>query len=350
MKQCRDITIGPETPILEVIKILDHSSMQIALVADEAGHLLGTVTDGDVRRGILGGVAMECGARMIMNPKPIVFRVGDPREVILETMKRRQIHQIPILDVSGRIAGIEILDDLLLATTSDNWVVLMAGGQGNRLRPLTDDRPKPLLEIGGKPIMEIILESFIEQGFRRFFISVNYKAEMIRAHFGDGARWGAQLAYLAEDQALGTAGALGLLPSRPQLPMVVMNADLLTKVNFQQLLSFHREHRATATMCVRDYSFQVPYGVAHIDRHRLRDLDEKPVHHFFVNAGIYILEPGVLDLIPQGEAHDMTDLFDRLIERGDELTVFPIREYWLDIGRLGDYQRAQTDFPEVFES
>jgi len=340
--------IAPERSIRDAIRTIDEGAIRIALVVDGDNRLLGTVTDGDVRRGILHGVALEEPVTRVMNPHPTTARADEGRDTILERMKQTRLHQIPVVDGQGRLVTVEILDELLQARHRDNWVVLMAGGLGSRLRPLTDECPKPLLKVGSKPLLEIILENFLEYGFRTFYISVNYKAEMVQAHFGDGSRWGIEIRYVHEDRRLGTAGALSLLPGRPTQPLIVMNGDLLTKVNFQHLLDFHAEHRARATMCVREYDFQVPYGVVRIDHHRILGIDEKPVQRFFVNAGIYVLEPEALDLIPPATYFDMPELFTNLIGRQQETAVFPIREYWLDIGHMDDFARANGDFPEVF--
>ncbi len=340
--------IAPDRSIRDAIRTIDEGAIRIALVVDGENRLLGTVTDGDIRRGILHGVALEESVTRVMNRHPTTARADEGRDTILERMKQTRLHQIPVVDGQGRLVTVEILDELLQARHRDNWVMLMAGGLGSRLRPLTDECPKPLLKVGSKPLLEIILENFLEYGFRKFYISVNYKAEMVKEHFGDGSRWGIEIRYVHEDQRLGTAGALSLLPELPALPLIVMNGDLLTKVNFQHLLDFHAEHRARGTMCVREYDFQVPYGVVRIDHHRILGIDEKPVQRFFVNAGIYVLEPEVLDLIPPATYFDMPELFTNLIGRKQETAVFPIREYWLDIGHMEDFARANGDFPEVF--
>lgn len=348
MSDWKRVLVSPSTPILTAIKIIDASSLQIALVVDESGRLLGTLTDGDVRRGILKGVPLTSSVEHIMNCQPVIARINEGRDCILETMKLKQIRQIPIVDESGYVVSLEILDEMIQSGEFENWVVLMAGGLGSRLRPLTNECPKPLLKVGSKPLLETILGNFIEYGFHKFYFSVNYKAEMIKEYFNDGSRWGSEIRYLQEDKSLGTAGALGLLPEKPAEPLLVMNGDLLTKVNFRSLLNFHIEHGAHGTMCVREYIFQIPYGVVRIDGHRLVRIDEKPAHHFFVNAGIYTLEPTVLDLIPQNTSFDMPALFDKMIEHNYETTVFPVREYWIDIGKMDDLKRANGDFKEVF--
>jgi NDP-sugar pyrophosphorylase family protein len=245
---------------------------------------------------------------------------------------------------------VELLDYLLEAPERENWVVLMAGGLGTRLAPLTDNCPKPLLKVGNKPILETIIENFISHGFKRFYLSVNYKAEMIEEYFGDGSRWGAEIRYLREDKKMGTAGALGLIPEPLTQPFLVMNGDLLTKVNFSQLLNFHQEQNAHATMCVREYDFQVPYGVVSVDKHRIKSIEEKPVHRFFVNAGIYVLDPEAVSLIPADMPYDMTSLFEQMTANEREVIAFPVREYWLDIGHRDDFERAAGDFARIFAS
>lgn len=348
MKNWEQTLLPPSASLREAIETIDASAMQIALVVDESRRLLGTVTDGDIRRGILRGIALDQPIDRIMNAQPTVARSDEPREQVLANMQRKQLHRIPIVDEQGRVVGIEFLEELIQPHLKENWVVLMAGGLGSRLRPLTNDCPKPMLKVGNKPLLETILENFIEYGFRHFYISVNYMAEMVKEYFGDGSRWGVEIRYLEEDQKLGTAGALSLLPDRPSAPLLVMNGDVLTKINFRQLLDFHAGHHSQATMCVREYDFQVPYGVVRIDNHRITGIDEKPVQRFFVNAGIYVLDPQALNAIPAGDYFDMPTLFEKLIAQGAETVVFPIREYWLDIGQLADYDRANGDFMQVF--
>lgn len=344
MKDWKKATVGSGTSIRDTLRIIDESFLQIALVVDDDGRLLGTVTDGDVRRGLLRGLGLDSPVRDVANTKPVVASRGNDAAALQRLMKERSVRQVPLVDAAGRLVGLELLDELAAAPRRDNLVVLMAGGLGARLRPLTETCPKPLLHVGGKPILEIILEGFLAHGFRRFAISVNYMAQMIEAHFGDGSAWGADISYLRESIRLGTAGALSLLPARPEAPVLVMNGDLLTKVNFAALLDFHNENRAQATICVREYDLKVPFGVVEVEDNRLAALHEKPVQKFFVNAGIYVLEPGVVARIPRDAPYDMTTLFERLVEEGERPTVFPIREYWLDIGQMGDYERAVGEY------
>lgn len=348
MSAWKDARVGPEVSIREAIRILDKSAIQIVLVVGDGNRLFGTVTDGDVRRGILKGLSLDEPVRGIMNATPTVARLDEAREAILAMMRRTRLHHIPVVDADRCVVGLETLDEMIQSRSRGNRVVLMAGGLGSRLRPLTDDRPKPMLAIGNKPLLETILENFIEYGFDRFYISVNYMADVVRSHFGDGKRWGVEICYLEEDQKLGTAGALSLLPEKPVEPLIVMNGDLLTKVNLSQLLDFHASHQVQATMCVREYDFKVPYGVVEFDGHRIKRIDEKPVHRFFVNAGIYVLQPAALDQIPANTYFDMPTLFEKLIAQGHSTAAFPIREYWLDIGHVADYERANGEFKQVF--
>ena len=350
MKDWSDTLVAPTASIHEAIKAIDSCSMQIALVVDADDRLLGTVTDGDVRRAILSGTSMDAPVGDVMNKEFRVARNTDPKDLLLRRMASQRVRQFPLLDDDDRVVGLAYIDDLMSPNEKrDSWVVIMAGGLGTRLRPLTEHAPKPLLPVGDKPLLETILESFLEHGFRQFYISVNYKAEMIKTHFGDGARWNAAIRYIEEDRRLGTAGALRLIANRPRAPMIVMNGDLLTRINFQQLLDYHRDHDARATMCVREYDLQVPFGVVRIEDNRIVGIDEKPLHSFFVNAGIYVLDPHLIDLIPEDQAYDMTTLFERIVAAGHNTTVFPIREFWLDLGRISDFNQARGEYHEVFE-
>jgi dTDP-glucose pyrophosphorylase len=344
-------TIVPTAAALrEAIAAIDGTPFKIALVVGADGTLKGTVTDGDVRRAILRGVQLGDPVAGVMNPRPKSVPATSGRNAVRAAMRAANVRQMPLVDAAGRVVGLDVLGAADVASDTRNWVVLMAGGMGSRLQPLTNDVPKPLLNVGGRPLIETIIENFVRQGFSRIFLAVRYKAEMFEAHFGDGARWGAQIEYLHEDQTRGTAGALSCLPERPSEALIVMNGDLLTSVDFRHLLAFHREHGAEATMCVREYSFVVPYGVIELDAHRVAAVSEKPVQRFFINAGIYVLEPSVLDRVPPDARFDMTSLFESLVADRHETAAFPIREYWLDVGRLDDLERARGEYAQVFSS
>lgn len=347
MTSWKDVLVSPTTTIRETIEKIDVGAIQIALVIDADGRLLGTVTDGDVRRGLLKGIALNESVACIMNSRPTTATLEQHRESLLPIMKQKKLHQIPILDAGGRVVGIEFIDKILKTTEKPNWVIIMAGGLGSRLYPLTQDCPKPMLRVGQKPILEIIVENLIESGFRKFYFSVNYKAEMIKDHFGDGRQWGAEIQYLNETEQLGTAGSLSLISEPPTNPVLVINGDLLTKINFQNLLDFHSSYQAVATMCIREFEQKVPYGVVNIDEKGITSIVEKPIHRHFINAGVYVLEPQVLTHIPGKTFFDMPSLFGRLIEDKLQVCAFPIREYWLDIGQMTDFERAQSEFSGV---
>lgn len=344
MTPFRDVMIAPDRPIADVLPILVRTCGQIALVAEEDGRLLGTVTDGDLRRAILQGVALDRPVSQIMNSRPHAAKGPLSVELALILMGRLDVRCLPVVDGAGRVVDLHFQRPFDSGGTLDNVVVLMAGGEGRRLRPLTETLPKPMLPVDGRPILEHTLTAFIRQGFRRFFFAVNYRADQIRAHFGDGAEWGVEIRYLEErDGKLGTAGALALLDEPPAAPFIVMNGDLLTKVDFRALIDFHVSRGCRATACVRKYEIEIPFGVMDIDGERVRGVTEKPVNHFFINAGIYVLDPSCLDLVPMQIAYDMPTLLQAALAAGDMVGSFPIHEYWIDIGRHADLEQARID-------
>lgn len=344
----KDILLTKDSTIKEALGVIDKGAMRIAIVLDTNEKVVGTLTDGDVRRGLLNGLSLDSSIESLYFKEPTLANINDAKELIIQKALRKQIYQIPIVDDEGRLVKIEELSNLLKTNAKNNRIILMAGGLGTRLRPLTEDVPKPLLKIGNKPILETIIENFAKYGFVNITISVNYKADMIKEYFGDGSALGVNIDYIEETKRLGTAGALSLIKERPQEPFFVMNADLLTNVNFEHLLDFHLMEHSVATMCVREYDYQVPYGVIETEGSRITSIEEKPVHKFFVNAGIYILSPQVFEYIPKNEFYDMPTLFDDIIK--DKLTTvsFPIHEYWLDIGRMSDFEQAQNEYSEIF--
>lgn len=350
MHNWQSALIKSSSSFREALEIIDSSALQVGLVVDETGRLLGMVTDGTIRRAILRGVSMEENISQVMFTAFRSASITDGREQILATMRREKIRHIPILDEQGIIRDLKILIDFFTPSQRDNPVVLMAGGMGTRLRPLTESCPKPLLKVGEKPILETILEGFLAQGFWKFYFSVNYCADMIKEHFNDGSEWGANITYLEEDKPLGTAGALSLLPESPSLPFIVMNGDLLTKVDYKKLLDFHTKQGSLATMCIREHHYQIPYGVVTFDGPQFTGMQEKPTQNFFVNAGIYALSPKTIALIPKDQFFDMPSLFSLLNDKAKKTAVFPIHEYWLDIGQMNDFARANNDYATIFNS
>jgi dTDP-glucose pyrophosphorylase len=332
----------------DAIRAIDEGEHQIALIVGENNYLKGILTDSDVRRALLRGVPLDSPITNIMNTSPTTAPADGRRSAILATLKTRRIIQVPLIEDDGRIVDVVTIGDFINQESHPNTVVLMVGGRGNRLQPLTDDCPKPMLPIGGKPLLETIVDNFIEAGFKNIVFSVNYRSDIIHEHFGDGSAWGINISYLNEDKPLGTAGALSLIQERSEHPVIVMNGDLLTKVNIEHLLAFHYEQGADATICVREHTFDIPYGVVEFSEHRLLNLREKPSVKMFVNAGIYVIEASALDYIPTDQYFDAPQLFSALLEAGRETCVFPVREYWADIGRIDDLENARSIYPAVF--
>jgi dTDP-glucose pyrophosphorylase len=344
MKRWESILVGPKTPLEEAIATMDAGALRIALVVDSDRRLIGTLTDGDVRRALLRRESLAVSVERVMCAEPQAGRVDWTRERILSTMEELQLLHLPILDADGRLLRLETLHDLLQQRRLKNVVFLMAGGFGTRLHPLTRDCPKPLLKVGDKPILEQTLERLIGAGFHRFFISTHYLPDMVREHFGDGSRWGVSIRYTHEEEPLGTAGALGLLPhAEIAEPILMMNGDLLTTLNYRELLDFHTNQQGAATMCVRQFEYQVPYGVVESEGNLIRAVTEKPVQKFFVNAGVYVLSPRLVKMVQPATRIDMPTLLEQAIRHGERVTMFPVHEYWLDIGRMEDFARAQTE-------
>ncbi|WP_369916796.1 nucleotidyltransferase family protein [Lysinibacillus sp. 2017] len=332
--------------LFETMKTIDESALQFAVVVDETGKLLGTVTDGDIRRGILRGEGLDVKVGSIMNTKPISAKSGLSAAKYKQFMKKNKLKQLPLVNDLNEVVDILFIDKFEISTNK-NQVILMLGGLGTRLRPLTNEIPKPMLRVGNKPIVETIVDGFKLYGYTNFIFSVNYKKEVIQNYFRNGEAFGITIEYIEEQKRMGTAGALSLIENRPTEPFFVMNGDLLTQVNFDQLMQFHIEQGAAATMCVREYEYQIPYGVIETNGTDLTAIKEKPIHRSFVNAGIYVLSPEVFDYIPSDVFYDMPTLFEKLIEQEKKTSVFPIHEYWLDIGQMDDFNRANEKYKEL---
>jgi len=348
MKNIKSITLTINSTVKEALTIIDNGAVKITLVVDNNNKLIGTLSDGDIRRGILNGKSLDDNIEDIYNREPLVVHENKNKEDIIKICTTKKIYQIPVIDDDGKVVSIDILDELIKPERHPNKVILMVGGLGTRLRPLTHKTPKPMLHVGDKPILQTIVEAFASYGYKDIIMCVNYKSHIIQDYFGDGHKFGVNVEYIFEDKRMGTAGALSLLTEKPREPFFVMNGDLLTSVNFEHLLEFHQNHSSIATMCVREYDFQVPYGVVNIHDGKIKSIVEKPVHKFFVNAGIYMLNPECLDLIPDDEFYDMPTLFETQTEKGSSTATFPLREYWLDIGKINDFERAQEDYNQIF--
>ncbi|WPK12400.1 nucleotidyltransferase family protein [Lysinibacillus louembei] len=343
MENWVECLVKENATLLETMKIIDESPIQFAVVIDEEHRILGTVTDGDIRRGILRGEGLDMLITSIMNSNPTIAKSNQSLYKYKQIMRSKMLKQLPIVDRDNRVIDILFMDKLG-ASTHKNMVVLMLGGLGTRLRPLTNNTPKPMLKIGNKPILETIVEGFKQYGYTNFVFSVNYKKEVIQDYFQNGETFDVTIEYVEETKRMGTAGALSLFKKQPTEPFFVMNGDLLTQINFEQLMEFHLKNQSVATMCVREFEYQIPYGVIETADAELVSIKEKPIHRSFVNAGIYVLNPKVLEYIPEDEFYDMPALFERLIEEKHKVSVFPIREYWLDIGKMDDFHRANNEF------
>lgn len=352
LSDVRPFLVGPTATVRDAIAAIDRGERGIALVADADGRLLHTITDGDVRRAMLAGTELDAPVEHLWSRPgvtsrlPLTAPVGTEVSALLGLMAERHVRQVPLVDAEGRVAALATQDDLLPAPLGGVEAVVMAGGFGTRLRPLTHDVPKPMLPVGGRPLLELTVDKLRAAGIKRVNVTTHFQPEKIVDHFGDGARFGVEVEYVQEDRPLGTAGALGLMPRRDQR-LLVINGDILTQVDFRAMIAFHEEHHADLTMAVRRYEFQVPYGVVECEGSEVRTLREKPQMRVFVNAGMYLLEPSVYEFIEHGVRLDMTDLIERLIGAGRRVVSFPVREYWLDIGQHADYVRANEDVGRV---
>lgn len=344
-----DICIPSDSNILDAITAINKNSRGIVLVTDDHMQLRATITDGDIRRAMLDGIGLDASLDDLLNNKsdalyaePVTARVGDSIEKIMRLMEEFVIRQIPLLDENDKVVDLIMLEDLLPKEKLPLSAVVMAGGYGTRLLPLTEDLPKPMLPVGNRPLMEHIIKQLQETGIQRVNITTHYMGDKIKSHFGDGHDFGVNIDYVDEDKPLGTAGALGLM-EKPDEPLLVINGDILTRVDFRAMLKYHHKYKADLTVGVRQFAFDVPYGVIECDGPYVRELKEKPKYNFLVNAGVYLLEPSVHPYIPGDQRFDMTDLIEGLLKDNRTVVSFPIVEYWLDIGQPMDYQKAQED-------
>jgi dTDP-glucose pyrophosphorylase len=338
--------------VRQAIICIDKNRKGIVLVTDKERRLLGTITDGDVRRAMLSGYGLDVPVSQLLArkntspyPQPVTAPIETERATLLELMQERVVQQIPLLDTEGRVVDLVTLDDLLPNRVQPLQAVIMAGGFGTRLHPLTENVPKPMLPVGGQPLMELTIKQLRQAGIRQVNITTHYMPEKITEHFGDGHDFGVDLNYVNENSPLGTAGALGLMEA-PNEPLLVINGDILTQVDFRAMLVYHQEHKAVATVAVRKYDLNVPYGVVESDGALVQGLVEKPLLKFFVNAGIYLLEPIVHNYIPKDQRFDMPELIQRLLDEKQTVASFPVFEYWLDVGQHTDYVQAQEDVKE----
>ena len=338
----REALLRSDATLQRAIKNLEESALQIALVVSPDGRLLGTISDGDIRRGLLRGLDPTSPIDTIVNRDPLVVPPGLNGTAALQLMQANRVRQLPIVGQNGRPLGLHTWDELVHPGERPNLMVVMAGGRGTRLLPHTEDCPKPLLPVGGKPLLAHIIERAKRQGFGHFILAVHRLGHMIEDHFGDGSRYQVEIDYLREESPLGTAGALGLLNPRPDAPFLVANGDVLADIHYGELLDYHSRHAALATMAVRSYEWQHPFGVVDTKELDIVGFEEKPISRSYINAGIYVLDPRAGDVLTAGERCDMPTLFSRLLDRGARTIVYPMHEPWLDVGRPDDYDTANS--------
>jgi dTDP-glucose pyrophosphorylase len=338
----RKICIPSETSIVESIRVLNDGHKRIVLVVDPQDVLLGVISDSDIRRAVLGNVPFHEPVSRIMASHPVVVRDSTPDAVILELMRRKRINEIPVVDEQNRVVGLRTIDMLLEAVT--HWeAVIMAGGVGKRLMPLTAEIPKPLLKVGEKPILFILLDQLIQYGCAKVIISVNYLGEQIVEEVQKVRQYADLVEFVWEKAPLGTAGSLSLIPRLPEKAFLVLNGDVLTQANFRAMLDFHRLEANRITVAIKEEKVTVPYGVVQLDSTRVIGMKEKPNYQFFVNAGIYVLDPGVISQLERDQPCDMTDLIDRLLKGNERVGSFPVHEYWRDVGQHEDFRVAQDE-------
>lgn len=329
-----------DSTIQQAIHCLEQAAVRIVLVVDANGHLEGTISDGDIRRGLLRGLGLGSRIADVIHRNALVVPPDMAREMVMQLMVANKIQQIPVVDQQHNIVGLHLWDELASPPARSNMMVIMAGGKGTRMRPYTESCPKPLLAVAGKPMLEHIIERASKEGFNHFVLAVHYLGHMVEEHFGSGEKLGVRIDYLREESPLGTAGALGLINPRPETPFVVSNGDVITDIRYGELLDFHIRHRAIATMAVRAHEWQHPFGVVQTSGVDIVSIEEKPVARSHINAGVYVLDPGVLNVLESGEHCDMPTLFERLRSNALRTVAYPMHEPWLDVGRPDDLTRA----------
>ena len=339
-KNLQQFAIPDSASIGEAMAAIENNSREVVLVRDSIEAIIGVITDGDIRRGLLNGLTMATPAVEVMSRKYISVQLHTDRAAVLDLMKAIRISHVPVLDQNQRLLGIHCLHEVIGHTELPNVAVIMAGGKGTRLRPYTETCPKPMVKVAGRPILERIILNLVGSGIRKIFISINYLGHMIEDHFGDGSEFGCQIEYLKESTELGTGGALSLLPAGLQNPVIVLNGDQISRINVLGMLNRHNESGADATISVGHYQHEVPYGVVHQDNGRLLRLEEKPALDILINLGMYVINPAVIDLVPENRFFLITDLFGKLLEQQKTISTYFSDEDWIDVGRPDDLKRA----------
>lgn len=337
------VKLAKNASIKEALRVIGKERVRLGIVVDSKDKLLGVISDSDIRKALIDGKSVNDSIASIYTKNPLTIKKNISEDELLELSSKTDIYDFPVIDEKGKVVSIKSVASVLGQKKISNAIVLMAGGLGTRLAPLTKDTPKPMLKVGKKPILETIIERLRAQGFHNFTLCVNYKKQIIEHYFEDGAKFGVAINYTKERTKLGTAGALSLLKDMDE-SFIVMNADILTELNFKELLSAHHENKASLTMCVREFSYQVPYGVIEKKGKLVSKITEKPTQKFLVSAGIYVCEPEVLSFIPQNKSFDMPELVQTLLQKKAKVGSYLINDYWIDIGRMDEFNRANEEF------
>ncbi len=332
--------LQPNVLIKDVIEVLSEASLRIVLIVDESSILLGTVTDGDIRRGLLKGLTLNDPISEVVNQKPIVVPRNFPKEQVLKIMSANKVFQVPVIDEDLRLVDLYLWEELTSPAARDNTMVIMAGGKGSRLLPKTEKIPKPMLRLGEKPILEHIIERAKKEGFSRFILAIHHLGEVIEEYFGDGKTLGVNISYVKEKAPLGTAGALSLIEPKPSQPIIVTNGDVLTDIKYGEILDFHNYSKGIATMAVQMREWQNPYGVVNTDGIEITSYEEKPITRTLINAGVYVVDPSVLELLTCVTSCDMPQLFELARAKGMKTVAYFAHESWMDIGTHEDFESA----------
>lgn len=332
--------LSPESSLRDAVNSLNHSGLRIGLIAEADNRLIGTISDGDIRRGFLAGLSLDESILDVYNPNPITCRVFDDFEKAHALMLQHNLQQIPIVDSDGKLCGLHTWSEFPMRPRIQNKMVVMAGGKGTRLHPQTKTCPKPMLEVNGMPILEHIVRRAINSGIENYVFSINYLGEQIEKYFGNGNSFGINISYIKETEPLGTAGSLRLLELDDSEPLLVTNGDVLTDLDYSSLLEFHKSQETVLSVAVRTFEWQNPFGVMDIQNSRVSSYREKPVVNSFINAGVYVINPSVVQHFPSENRFDMSDLISKLIEDEIEISAYPIHENWLDVGNRESLARA----------
>lgn len=334
--------ISPKATVEDGIKSLEESGLQICLVVDKNNKLLGSVTDGDIRRSLLAQKSLNNKIETIMNKKPLVIHQGLDSDQIKLLMNANKINQLPEINKNGEVIGLHTWENIIKPNNRPNTFVIMAGGFGTRMEEITEKCPKPMVKLGGKPMLEHIIERAKLEGFNNFIISVYYLKDQIKKYFEDGKKWNVHINYIEEKEPLGTAGALSLINIKLQYPFIVTNGDVITDIKYGDLIEYHNSHSSEATMAVRRHELKNPYGVIKTDGINIIKMEEKPKYSSYVNAGIYALQPSIFRYLKKGVSCDMPTLFENLKSKSKRTIVYPMHEVWFDVGNKSDIKIANN--------